>query len=182
MFVLFIGLVLGGFFYIRHKVLEEKKDALSVTVYAKLVECAELCVYKYNYKDFVTVKHKKGIWVFTSESHSVVQFDAVTRAGISDMKKIDFAISKGGKKIAINLPTMEILGNDITSQEVISHSEGWVASDVTTQEIFDEISKKQSEILKELRSSGLLIKAEERVINILTETFTGMGFEEVIFK
>jgi hypothetical protein len=181
-FFLLVVFLIGGFWFVRHKIIETKVEKLSESIYAKLIECAELCVFKYEYWELVTVTHTVGILWWKSESQSNVKYKAVVRAGISNMREIKFKISQGGKIITINLPAIKILGNGITDQEVLSENNGAIAPDITIEEMTEEIEKSKSKKLKELESTDFLERSEEQVQQVLKETFIGMGFEQVIFK
>ena len=160
---------------------EDKIKSLEKLVSAKLVECAELCVLKYEYDGMIEIQNSAFWGKSTSDYMST--YKAVVRAGISDMQNIEFKITEKGKTITIHLPKIEILSNDTVDEgKVYVHTEGLIASKITTQNILDAIKASKAKRLEELQSTDFLYKAENQIKNIMNKQFTGMGFQEIIFK
>jgi hypothetical protein len=175
------ALLIGSFFYIRHKMFEEKVKKLELLVSARLVECAELCVLKYEYEGKVEIQHS-ALWGLSTSEYEA-KYWAVARAGVPDMHKIKFKITDNGTTIVIYLSPVVILGNDTVDEgRVITDIVGWFASRITPQEAFNEVKDSKAKRLEEIVSNGFLKKAEEQVKNVLNKQFTAMGFYKVIFQ
>lgn len=178
-----IVLLIGGGWYMKRQITERKIKNLSAMVSAKLVESAELCVLKYEYRQDIAIKASLANIDFLPKSHAVVAFDGIIRAGVDDMRKIDFKISKGGKAITITIPPMKILGNDVSNMKVISEGNSWFAPDVLHEDVSREIAKSQQATLDSLQNkTNFLDRAEAQTQSVLKEVFTTMGFEEITFK
>jgi len=178
-----IGAVLiGGFFFIRHKIFEDKFKSLEMLVSARLVECAELCVFKYEYESMIKLQ-TSALFGYSTSDYSA-NFKAVVRAGISNMQNVKFRIADKGKTIIIYLPKIEVLSNDTMDEgQVLVDSEGFFARKIKKQEVLDAIKDSKKKRLEELLSTpDFLYKAETQIQNIMNEQFTVMGFQEIIFK
>ena len=168
---------------IRHKMIETKTEKLSVWVSAKLIESAELCVLKYEYRKDIAIKTSLANFSFLPASHAFIAYDGIVRAGIDDMRDIDFKITKGGKTIIINLPPIRILGNDVSRHKVISEGNNWFAPDVLHKDVLDEITKSQMAVIDSLQNkTDFFNRAEIQVQNVLKDIFTKTEFKEVVFK
>ena len=174
-------LLVGGFLFIRHKMFENKFKSLEMLVSARLVECAELCILKYEYEGIIELQ-TSALWG-RSTSDLAAKYQAVIRAGISDMQNVKFKITDRGKTLVIYLPTIEILSNDTADEgTVIVDSEGFFARKITTQEVLSAIKDSKKKRLEEILCSDFLDKAEHQIQDVMNKQFTGMGFQKVIFK
>ena len=177
-----VVLLVGGFLFIRHKILEDKFKSLEMLVSARLVECAELCVFKYEYESNIKLQ-TSALWGYSTSDYSA-NFKAVVRAGISNIQNVKFRITDKGKAIIIYLPKIEILSNDTMDEgQVLVDSEGFFARKIKKQEVLDAIKDSKKKRLEELLSTpDFLYKAETQIQNIMNEQFAGMGFQEIVFK
>jgi len=181
-FFLAIAIIIGSGLYIRHKMVETKIEKLSVWVSAKLIECSELCVLKFEYRQDVAIKASLANLSFLPASHVVIVYDGIIRAGIDDMTKVDFTITKGGKAIAVTIPPVKILGNDLSNWSVVSEGNSWFAPDVLHRDVLNEIAKSQRIVMDSVKNkTDFFYRAEAQIQNVLKETLTKMDFKEITF-
>jgi len=176
--ILLLGLVAVGVMYITHKSAEQKVEKLQALVSEELLKSAELSTLKYNYSDLITIK-KSSLGFF--KSYSLIRYSGIIRAGIPDMTKVDFKISRDGKSITIVIPPVEILGNDIIKEEIFDEDRS-IFVPITTQEIFDEISKSKENVLNRLLQNNFKEEAEKHVQDVLQQIFSAMGFKEITIE
>ena len=173
--ILLLGIATVGFMYVMHKSAEQKVEKLQALVSEELIKSAELSTLKYNYSDLITIK-KSSFGFF--KSYSLIRYSGTIRAGIPDMTKIDFKISRDGKSIAIIIPPIEILGNDINKQEIFDEDRS-IFVPITTQEIFEEINKSKENVLNHLMQNNFKEEAEKHIQDVLQQIFSAMGFKEI---
>ena len=174
-------LLVGVFLFINHKKSENKIKSIEMLVSARLEECAELCILKYEYEGKVELQTTALFGLSTSEYES--KYRAVVRAGIPDMRDIRFEIKDKGKTIIIKLPPLKILGNDTVDEgRVITDNEGLIARKIMVQDVLAAIKDSKAKRLEELTGTDFLSRAEDRVKSVLSEQFTGMGFQKVVFR
>jgi len=176
--ILLLGIVAFGVMYMKQKFSEQKVEKLHALVSEELVKSAELSTLKYNYNDLITIK-KSSFGFF--KSYSIIRYTGIVRAGIPDMTKVDFKINRDGKSITIIIPPVEILGNDITKQEIFDEDRS-IFVPITTQEIFDEINKSKENVLNHLLLNNFREEAEKHVQDVLLQIFSVMGFQEIIIE
>ena len=182
-FCIAVIIIIAGGLYIRHKITEKKIKRLSEMVSVKLVESAELCVLKYEYKQDIAIKASLANIGFLPASHAVIVYNGIIRAGIDDMTTVDIKITKGGKAIAITIPPVKILGNEVSTMKVISEGNSWFAPDVSHEDVLNEISKSQLATMDSLQTqTDFMDRAEVRVQNVLKEVIAKMDFKEVTFN
>jgi len=183
LYSLIVIMLICGFLYIKYKISEEKITKLEMLISARLVECAELCVLKYEYEGKVEIQHKKTIIIWESTSEYEAKYRGVIRAGIPDIREIDYKTANKGKTIIINLPPVKILGNDTVDEGtvIIDHT-GWIASEITKQEVLDAIKESKAKRLETIEYSDFLENVKAQIQKVLYEQFTAMGFKEVIFR
>ena len=178
MVILLLGLVAVGVMYITHKSAEQKAEKLQALVSEELLKSAELSTLKYNYSDLITIK-KSSLGFF--KSYSLIRYTGIIRAGIPDMTKVDFKISRDGKSITVIVPPVEILGNDIIKEEIFDEDRS-IFVPITTQEIFDEINKSKENVLNRLLQNNFKEEAEKHVQDVLQQIFSAMGFKEITIE
>lgn len=149
----------------------QKSNAL---IQQQLILCQELISAKFRYSDIVVVKKSMGF----SKSYSIVKYSGLLRAGIGDISKIDFDLSKNGKSVTVKIPKAEILGNDLIEQEVFDEKQS-IFVPITTQEIFNEIEEARRNIEESMIEEGFLDEARASAIKIISQTLHAAGFEEV---
>jgi len=176
--ILLLGFAAVGFMYIMYRSSEQKIEKLQALVSEELLKSAELSTLKYNYSDLITIK-KSSFGFF--KSYSLIRYSGTIRAGIPDMTKVDFKISRDGKSITIVIPPVEILGNDIVKEEIFDEDRS-IFVPITTQEIFDEISKSKENVLNRLLQNNFKEEAEKHVQDVLQQIFTAMGFKEITIE
>ena len=76
------------------------------------------------------------------------------------------------------MPKTEILGNEITKQEVFDEKQS-IFVPITTQEIFDEIELAKEEAVQEMIAEGILEESWEYACQIIKQFMLSLGFEEV---
>lgn len=185
--ILLCSLAAGGLFaiyYFRNTILspgvpvvpvvEEKK---SIIIQDELLKCQEFVSMKYRYSDVVSIK--KSTKIGFSKSYSIIKYSGIIRVGIVDMKACIYEISEDGKSVIVTLPEVEVLGNDITSQEVFDEQHS-IFVPITLDEVFTEIDKSREEVLDEVKAEGLLNEAREYSINIVRQILLSAGYEEVV--
>ena len=182
--ILLCSLVGGGLFAIRYfknsffspaPVVVEKK---SILVEDQLLFCQELVSTKYKYSDIVASKKPAKINKFAM-SYYIIKYSGIIRFGIADMSKCTYEISEDGKTLVLTLPPVEVLGNDITSQEVFDeHNSMFVP--ITIEEVFNDIKNRQDEFLEEILSEGILEESRTYVKNVVKQFLLSVGYEDVI--
>ena len=153
------------------KISVDKKHAM---VERELSEVAELTLYKMRYSDIATIKKRNIV----AKAYSIVRYVGTVRAGIQNIAAAEVFISDDGKAIDVILPRSEILGNDITSQEVFDEQRS-IFLPITTQEIFDEIDAAKKEMATALQEDGLLDESDERARKLVTHLLEKFGFKEI---
>ena len=171
--VLLAALAVGAW-YARAKLLTVHVAKRHAMVERELQEVAELTLYKMRYSDIATIKKKK----LTAKAYSIVRYVGTVRAGIADISAAEIFISPNGKTIDVILPRSEILGNDISSQEVFDEQRS-IFLPITTQEIFDEIDAAKEQVAAELLEDGLLDDSDERAQKLVTHALAQLGFAEI---
>ena len=153
------------------KVTVAKKHAM---VERELAEVAELTLYKMRYSDIATIKKKNML----AKAYSIIRYVGIVRAGIRNIADTEVFISEDGKTIDVILPRSEILGNDISSQEVFDEQRS-IFLPITTQEVFDEIANAKEEMAEALLQDGLLTESDERAVKMVTHMLEKFGFTEI---
>ncbi len=183
--ILLCSLVGGGLFAIsvlRKTIVEspiiptvtEKK---SVVIQDQLLYCQELVSMKYKYSDIVSIK--KSTKIGFSKSYSIIKYTGIVRVGIADMTACKYEVSEDEKSIVITLPPVEILGNDIVSQEVFDEQQS-VFVPITLEEVFNEIEKSREDALDEIKAEGIMQEAKEYARKVVRQFMLSAGFEDVI--
>ena len=153
------------------KVTVAKKHAL---VERELAEVAELTLFKMRYSDIATIKKKNML----AKAYSIVRYVGTVRAGIASISETEIYISEDGKIIDVILPHSEILGNDITSQEVFDEQRS-IFLPITVQEIFDEIDAAKQQVAEELLGEGLLEESDARAQKLVRQMLSKLNFSEI---
>ncbi len=170
-----IMLILGGGYYFFTKKMTPKKETNILVVMNQLSYCQELVTVKYHYSDIVSIKKSVAL----SKSFSIVKYSGIIRIGIPDITESDFEIYNEGKSVKIKLPDVEILGNDITSQEVFDESHS-IFVPITLDDVFTEIERSKNDTLEDLIDEGILNDARENAKKVIQQIMMAAGFEEVI--
>jgi len=154
-----------------------KTEVTSALIKDQLSYWQEFVTFKYRYSNICTIKKTGRIF----SAYTIVKYSGVIRAGIADITEAEIKISEDGKKLEIKLPEAEILGNEISSQEVFDEQKNIFMS-VKTQEIFDKIEEDKMRAQDDLLTDGLLLNARNYAKEIITQIFLTAGFEEVIVE
>ena len=170
-----IMIMLGGGYYVYTKKFTPKEETHVLVVMNQLAYCQELVAVKYHYSDIVSIKKSIAL----SKSFSIIKYSGVIRIGIEDITLSDFEVFNDGKSIRIKLPDVEVLGNDITSQEVFDESHS-IFVPITLDEVFTEIERSKNGTLEDLLSEGVLDEARENAKKVVQQIMMAAGFEEVI--
>ena len=141
----------------------------------QLSYCQELVTIKYRYSDILSIKKSLGF----SKSYSFIKYSGIIRIGIPDLSLCDIEVTNEGKTLNIKLPDVEILGNDITSQEVFDESHSLFVP-VSLDEAFAEIQRAKDKTLEELVNEGIKKEARENAKKVIQQIMMSAGFEEVI--
>ena len=173
--ILFLAAILcGGLFFAYKKFTTVKKEINYAMVSKQLSYCQEFVSAKYRYSDIISIKKSAGF----SKSYSIVKYSGIIRVGIFDFTEITYDISLDGTKLVIHVPKTEILGNEITKQEVFDEKQS-IFVPITTQEIFDEIEKAKIEAAEEMIAEGILEESWEYACQIIKQFMLSLGFEEI---
>jgi len=173
--LLLLIILLGGGYYIFTKTLTPKKESSVAIVMSQLSFCQELVTAKYHYSDLISIKKTAAL----SKSLSIIKYTGVVRIGIEDITQSDFELYNEGKGLKIKLPDVEVLGNDITEQEVFDESHS-IFIPITLEDVFIEIEKAKEKTLEELINDGILEEARANAKKIIQQIMFSAGFEEVI--
>lgn len=176
--LILIMLLLSGSFwgyYTLSKKLTPKTETNISIVTTQLSLCQELVTAKYHYSDIIALNKK----IAFSKSLSLVKYSGVIRIGIPDIVNCDYEIFNDGKSIKIKIPDVEILGNDITGQEVFDENLS-IFVPITTDEVFSKIQESKDKTLEELINGGILNEARENARKVIQQIFMSAGFQEVI--
>lgn len=173
--LLLLIILLGAGYYVFTVKMAPEVQKTNVVVMDELLACQELVTMKYKYSDIVSVKKSLAL----SKSYSIVKFSGIIRAGIGDLNDCDIEVSDDNKTLRIKLPDIEILGNDITSQEVFDESHS-IFVPITLDEVFAEIERSKEETLDEIIEEGLLDDARNYAKTIIQQMMKSAGFETVI--
>ena len=174
--ILFLLVVLlgGGYYFFTKKFTPKVETNISV-ITSQLTLCQELVTVKYHYSDIISIKKTIAL----SKSLSLIKYSGVIRIGIPDMLDCDYEIYNEGKGLRIKLPDVEILGNDITAQEVFDENQS-IFVPIKTEEVFAKIDEAKEKTLEELISDGILNEARDNAKKVIQQIMLAAGFEEVI--
>jgi len=174
--ILFLLIILlGGGYYITTKKFTPKTEVNIAVVMNQLSFCQELVTAKYHYSDIISIKKS----VMLSKSLSIIKYSGIIRIGIADITQSDIDVYSDGKAVRIKLPDVEILGNDITSQEVFDENHS-IFVPITLDDVFSEIERAKDKTLEELIDDGVLTEARENAKKVIQQIMLAAGFEEVI--
>jgi hypothetical protein len=173
--LLLLIILLGGGYFIYTKKFTPKTETNIAVVMNQLSFCQELGTAKYRYSDIISIKKTMAL----SKSLSIIKYSGIIRIGIADITQSDFEIYNQGKGLRIKLPDVEILGNDITNQEVFDESHS-IFIPITLDEVFSEIDRAKDKTLEELVDEGVLEDARENAKKVIQQIMLAAGFEEVI--
>ena len=171
------AIVLAGGYIGLKKFTKVRQESKSALIERQLSFCQELITAKYRYSDIITLKKSAGF----SKSYSIIKYRGIIRAGIADVTDISYDVSLNGKKIILKMPDAEILGNEISGQEVFDEKQS-IFVPITTQEIFDEIESARRQAAEDMIADGILNDAKLYAENIVRQFMLSIGFEEVLFS
>lgn len=174
--ILFLLIVLlGGGYYIFTKKFTPKTETNIAVVMNQLSFCQELVTAKYRYSDIISIKKSIAL----SKSLSIIKYSGIIRIGIPDITQSDFEVYNEGKCLRIKLPDVEVLGNDITSQELFDENQS-IFVPITIDDVFTRIETAKNDTLEELINEGILTEARENAKKVIQQIMLAAGFEEVI--
>lgn len=175
--ILLLSAFAFGINFAVKKITRVTMEGKSALVTKQLSYCQELVTAKYRYSDIITLKKSAGF----AKSYSIVKFSGILRVGIADITDVFYDISKDGKKLTVKMPPMEILGNDLVSQEVFDEKQS-IFIPITTQEIFDEIEEARKQFAEDSVAEGILQEAGVYAEKIIRQMMMACGFESVEIK
>lgn len=168
------AILLGcGYFGLQRFKIVQSENKLAL-VDRQLSFCQELVTAKYRYSDIITLKKSAGF----AKSYSIIKYTGIVRAGVADITDVSYSVSVDGKKITLNVPKAEILGNEVVNQSVFDEKRSAFVP-ITTQEIFDEIESAKNKAVEDMVEEGVLEDARAYAIRIITQFMLALGFEEV---
>ena len=176
--LLLLILLLGGGYYGYYKITKKITPVTETNiaiVTTQLSLCQELVTAKYHYSDIIAINKKIGL----SKSLSLIKYSGVIRIGIPDIVNCDYEVYNEGKSLKIKIPDVEVLGNDITGQEVFDENLS-IFVPITTDEVFSKIQESKEKSLEELVNDGILKEARENAKKVIQQIMMSAGFEEVI--
>ena len=173
--LLLLIILFGAGYYVFTKKFTPQKETNIAVVMNQLALCQELVTAKYRYSDIISIKKT----VAFSKSLSIIKYSGIIRIGIADITQSDFEVYNEGKALRVKLPDVEILGNDITSQEVFDENHS-IFVPITIDDVFVEIEKAKDKTLEELVDEGVLDEARENAKKVIQQIMLAAGFEEVI--
>ena len=171
------GILCAALFLGYKKITTVKTEVNQAMISKQLSYCQEFVSSKYRYSDIISIKKSAGL----AKSYSIIKYSGIIRTGIFDFTEITFDVSSNGKKIVVHVPKTEILGNEITKQEIFDEKRS-IFVPITTQEIFDEIELAREEATQELIAEGILEESREYACQIIKQFMLSLGFEEVEVK
>lgn len=154
----------------------EKKTILAS---AELIKCRELVTVKTLYTDVITLRKTRIAGL--ARSFAIVRYTGTLRAGISDIENAQISVLENGKKVTVQLPPVEVLGNDISKIEVFDEVKNIFVS-VSAQEIVDEINVSRKLTADDLIANGLLEEAKKQSILTIENMLYSLGFKKVEVK
>lgn len=173
--LLLLIILLGGGYYFFTKRFTPKTETNISVIMNQLSFCQELVTAKYRYSDIISIKKT----VAFSKSLSIIKYSGVIRIGIPDVTQSDFEVYNDGKGLRIKIPDVEVLGNDITSQELFDENQS-IFVPITIDEVFTKIEEAKNDTLEELINEGVLEEARENAKKVIQQIMLAAGFEEVI--
>lgn len=175
-FLILLVILVGGGYIAILRMRSVPAETKSAMVERQLSMCQEFVTLKYRYSDVVSVKKTLGL----SKSYSIVKYNGIIRVGISDITECEYEISFDGKTVKVKLPQTEVLGNEISSQEVFDETHS-IFVPISLDEVFTEIQKSRETVQEELIDDGILEEAREYAKRIIKQMLLASGFEEVTF-
>jgi hypothetical protein len=173
--ILLLSAILCGVLFFGYKKLTTVKKEVNYAMISKqLSYCQEFVSSKYRYSDIISLKKSAGF----AKSYSIIKYSGIIRVGIFDFTEITYDVSLDGKKIKIFVPQTELLGNEITKQEVFDEKQS-IFVPITTQEIFDEIELAKEEAAQEMIAEGILDESWKYASQIIKQFMLSLGFEEI---
>ena len=177
--ILLCSLVGGGLFYLNIITKPAQVEAKSIVIQDQLLYCQEFVSIKYKYSDVVSLK--KSARIGPSKSFSIIKYSGIVRVGIRDITMCDYEVSDDGKSVKITLPDAEVLGNEISSQEVFDEQQS-IFVPIKLEEVFKEIEKSKEEALEEILQTGILNEAKEYSRRLVRQFLLSAGYENVEVK
>lgn len=172
--ILAVAVLCAAYFGFR-KFTKVRYDKSIALIDHQLSLCQELVTAKYRYSDIITIKKSAGF----SKSYSIIKYSGIIRAGIADFTDIYYSISPDGKSVYLEIPQAEMLGNEITTQEVFDEKQS-IFVPITTQEIFDEIKEAKNQAAEDMIAEGILKEARDYAVKIISQSMYACGFEQVV--
>ena len=172
---LLVVLLFGGY-YVFTKKFTPKTEVNVAVVMNQLSLCQELVTAKNRYSDIVAISKS---YKLIGKSYAIIKYTGIIRIGIPDITQSDFEVYNEGKSIKIRIPDVEVLGNEIETQEVFDESHN-IFIPITLDEVFTELEKSKDATLDELINEGILEEARENAKKVIQQVMLSAGFEEVI--
>ena len=177
---LFISVVIAAAaafgFMTWKKMFEVKIERTHQALTNQVIHVAELTAIKNSYSDIVSIKKSAAGGMV--KSYAIIKFSGIVRIGVEDLAKSQVSINPDGKEVEIKIPHCTIIDNTLVSQEVFDEKKSLFVP-ITTQEIFDEINMAMADYGLAAERNGIVKEADARLIELVSATVKGFGFEKV---
>ena len=177
---LFISVVIAAAaafgFMTWKKMFEVKIERTHQALTNQVLHVAELTAIKNSYSDIVSIK--KSAAGGMAKSYAIIKFSGIVRIGVEDLAKSQVSINPDGKEVEIKIPHCTIIDNTLVSQEVFDEKKSLFVP-ITTQKIFDEINMAMADYGLAAERNGIVKEADARLIELVSATVRGFGFEKV---
>jgi len=177
--ILVIAFGAGFGFMSYRKMFEAKIEKTHQALKNQVLHVAELTTLKNTYSDIVSIKKRAAGGM--AKAYSIIKYSGIIRIGVEDLSKAEISISDNGKDVVIRIPHCVILDNTLESQEIFDEKTS-IFVPITTQEIFNEIQTAMADFALAAERRGLLKEADSHLVELVTATVSGFGFEKVTVK
>lgn len=177
--VLVVSFAAGFGIMAYFKLTNERIEKTHQAVTNQVLHVAELTTLKNTYSDLVCIK-KSGVGGI-AKSYAIIKYSGVIRIGVEKISDAVIETNKNGTEVDITIPHCEILDNTLVSQEVFDERKS-IFVPITTQEIFSEIETAMADFALSAERRGLLKEADQHLVELVTATVKGFGYEKVNVK
>ena len=177
--VLVVSFAAGFGIMAYFKLAKERIEKTHQAVTNQVLHVAELTTLKNTYSDLVCIK-KSGVGGI-AKSYAIIKYSGVIRIGVEKISDAVIETNKNGTEVDITIPHCEILDNTLVSQEVFDERKS-IFVPITTQEIFSEIETAMADFALSAERRGLLKEADQHLVELVTATVKGFGYERVNVK
>ena len=143
-------------------------------VYQRLAECAKLASAESEFSQVYRIsEEKKYLWgLAKSTKDFAMDYTAKVVAGL-DLSKSGLEIDVANRKVYLNNPSCEVIATDLNLEK--SQELGGVFNQITSEDRDRYLNQLKDHVRKVAIDKGLLITAEKKAIQSLTEISRAMG-------